>query len=108
MELRPCAGFILWVLVIEQTRPRQHLLAIQQPGGTCSWGDRLECQLPSQARIAIGLNVAGMLLYMVMFEVHLLRAWRLASTRLYQNFRLTYQVMQIQVCTSADQLRGTL
>ena len=91
-----CAGFILWCLVIEQTRPRQHLLVIEQVDGTCAWGARLQCSMPKQTRIAVGLNVACMLLYTVVFAVHLTRAQCASRKRLYQNLRITNQVYQIQ------------
>jgi hypothetical protein len=86
----------VWCLVIEQKRPRQHLLDIEQVDGTCSWGSSLSCEAPTEAVIPVGISVGLLLLYTIMSVAFIVRAKLLVRKRLYQKYRITNQVIHVQ------------
>ena len=65
--------------------------------GDCEWGSRLRCDLGLPARIAGTLWAVFGLVYCGLYVSYLWRAHRQLQGRLYQNYRISHLLLQLQV-----------
>ena len=95
------AGLAIWLLI--QTRgDEHHLLRVTQLDGTCTWGSRLRCAQTAPFRAGFVLFALGGVVYCALYAWYIVRTFAQLKQRLYQDYRVANQLLQVQVCAPAE------
>ena len=90
------AGVTVWLL-LRASGGAQYAVQITPVGGTCEWGAILECTAGSPLRAAVGIWLAGTILYSVLHVFHMTLALRNLKHHLYEEQRVRHVLVRIEV-----------
>jgi hypothetical protein len=77
----------------------EHIISIKTAdvGGTCTWGESLECSAPGSVIAGSVLSIAAVVVYGALWTRYMWMAWHELNQQLYQRFRVWNMIWQIQV-----------
>jgi hypothetical protein len=79
-----------------------HMMKIRKLQGTCNWGDQLQCEPRAESAVVTLLWVVLSSFYCLWFAAYLLMAHHRLKKRLYQRYRISNVLLQLQVRHTAD------
>ena len=73
-------------------------MVIKQLDGTCIWGSRLTCSMRTQTKIVAAVVAGSCIFLCILYMAYIVRATTVIRKQLYQNYRITNHLIQVQVC----------
>lgn len=75
-------------------------MKIKKLSGSCNWGDEIECSAHAPIFVASLLWLMLSAGYCTWYATYLAKAYRQLKGRLYQRFRISNVLLQLQVCST--------